>query len=536
MREIPPLRTLVLRAVGPPTCDPELTFGGVASAAAATKSGTNKSGKRSREESDEHAKTSSDYVTTNEGGSTKRRRSEETMTLSSRLLRSLRRRPVEGSEVGDPPRTTLESIPLARRPYAGLARPNANDVDLSHPWILVQDPPRRGGGIDDSSGIEKMMVVENGNPAVDCLQMFIDALVESGRTGDSRLGVNFFREWVTAVAGEGGGDDDGGSTKVSSKKRKKKRDRKSRDRDSGGDASSVLRLGTLSLHNLSLASTKTFRSMEKAGVGRHLSVLDISGVHGLTDIILSTTLCSGSFPRIRRLSLKNCRKITGKGVSSLVKLPDLRALDLGGCFNVLPTDVVALAEHHPGTERGTFDEIYASGLGWSDLTLESLLDFAHPHLRGLGVGFAKHLSGSGLVLALSRAGGTLERLAVPFCDSPDDAAMAALGKALPKLACIDLRGCQKVSSLTGMMDGRVSAGVYKGISPGEDDGDNTKVAGKSAGEVRDGGTDGHLFVLARYSGITKNSLEDTLKNHQHGIGECLTCVLDGGGIGEGIRR
>ena len=37
--------------------------------------------------------------------------------------------------------------------------------------------------------------MEHGNPALDCLQSYIDALVELGRMDDGRLGLHFFEEW-----------------------------------------------------------------------------------------------------------------------------------------------------------------------------------------------------------------------------------------------------------------------------------------------------------------------------------------------------
>ncbi len=142
------------------------------------------------------------------------------------------------------------------------------------------------------------------------------------------------------------------------------------------------------------------------------------------------------------------------------------------------------------------------------------------------------MSGPGLVLALNRAAETLDRLAVPFCDGLDDAVLAALGRGLKKLAVLDVRGCGKVTSLTGVMDARVSAGIIR-VEAERDGG------GGDGGDRKDEGQEGkviagHLFVLARYSGITKSSLEETLRlHHQGGV---LTCILDSGGIGGGIRR
>jgi len=377
------------------------------------------------------------------------------------------------------------------------------------PLVAIDDRDGGGGG----GGGGEFLTIENGNHAVECLQQFIDALVESGRAGDTRMGVRFFREWAAAVVGRdvaagwdaaaaaaaappGGGGDAGGGR--SSKKRQK-----------GAPAAAVgiddsAPLGSLSLHNFSNGAMRTFRSMERANVGRCLGTLDVTGVHGLTDAILSNVICGGSFPRLRRLSVKNCRKLTGKGIASLVRLPNLSALDVGGCFNVHPDDVVSLVRGHPSTRRGGFEEVYASGLGWTDVALEAIVDATAGRLRGLGVGFSPYISGPGLILTLSRLSSTLDHLAVPFCPGMDDAVASALGKKLPRLAVLDIRGCNKVYSLSGMMEGRAGAASAK-----------------------------HLFVLARYSGISINSLEETLRLYES---ETLTCILDGGGTGGGIRR
>eukprot|EP00581_Thalassiosira_minuscula_P017187 CAMPEP_0183721930 /NCGR_PEP_ID=MMETSP0737-20130205/14041_1 /TAXON_ID=385413 /ORGANISM="Thalassiosira miniscula, Strain CCMP1093" /LENGTH=531 /DNA_ID=CAMNT_0025951999 /DNA_START=40 /DNA_END=1635 /DNA_ORIENTATION=- len=531
MREIPSLRVLALRAVGPKNCDPEITFGGPrarrnaevddendangdanvnASAAAEQKSSSSSSSsplkdkKRHREK--ERRRLSSLCLPLDEP------------TLTSRLLRSLR---------------DLSGRP--QRPYSGPGRPNANDVDIAHPWILAVYPPRESvnnaplltaptttedndNDATTTNEEREFLAIENSNHAVECMQQFIDALVESGRAGDTRMGAHFFREWVAAITGMDARAISSIAKMSSSSServpRKKKRQKSSSSSSSSSTPSTAivvdesLPLGSLSLHNFAAGSTQTFRSMQKANVGCCLGTLDLSGVHGLTDSILSDVICnSGSFPRIRRLSVKNCRKLTGKGIASLVKLTKLAAFDVGGCFNIHPADVTSLVRNHPSTKKGRLVEIYASGLGWTDVALEEIVDATAGRLRGLGVGFSPYISGPGLILTLGKLASTLSRLAVPFCTGMDDAAAAALGRTLPNLAVLDIRGCNKVYSLSAMMEGRVG---------------NSESNGASAG---------HLFVLGRYSGISNNSLEETMR-----LFDGLTCVLDGGGIGEGIRR
>jgi len=426
-------------------------------------------------------------------------------TMTSRLLRSLR------------------DSTLPQQPFDGPSRPNANDVDIAHPWIMAVYPPREPPSNaplmittnattttiedenDDDTNHEtttttEFLAIEHSNRAVECIQELIEAFVESGRAGDSRMGVHFFREWVSAAIGH-----DAATAAITAKKDGKDRQRsssKKRQKKKRSMTNESLPLGSLSLHNFAAGSILTFGAMERANVGCCLGTLDVSGVHGLTDDILTDVICNGSFPRLRRLSVKNCRKLTGKGIASLSKLTKLTALDLGGCFNIHPNDVVSLVQSHPSTKKGRFTELYASGLGWTDVALEEIVDLTEGNLRGLGVGFSPYISGPGLSLILPRLASTLDRLAVPFCPGMDDAAAVALGSTLPNLAVLDIRGCNKVSSLSGIMDQR-----------------------------SEGATAGHLFVLARYSGISNNSLEETMRLY-----DGLTCILDGGGVGEGIRR
>ncbi|KAL7537251.1 hypothetical protein ACHAXR_010983 [Thalassiosira sp. AJA248-18] len=481
MRDIPSLRILALRAVGPKGCDPEFSFGGVRA-----RVGADGDSDSDNDVDNVKQNTATSLKSNKKGGEKNTSMPPAKPTVTSCLLRSLR------------------DSTLPQQPYSG-PKPNANDVDISHPWAVAIYPPRESVNNAPLNEAEnefgnptEFFTLENtSNHAVVCLQLYIDALVESGRAGDRRMGIHFFREWVTAITGQEATAVVPRKKGGSSKKRKIT------------IVNESLPLGSLSLHNFAAGSIHTFRSMERANVGSCLGTLDISGVHGLTDSILTNIICcSGSFPRLRRLSVKNCRKLTGKGIASLTKLTKLCAFDVGGCFNVHPNDIVSLVQSHPSTKRGMLTEIYASGLGWTDVALEQIVDATTGHLRGLGVGFSPYISGPAFILTLSKLASTLDRLSIPFCPGMDDAAAAALCKKLPKLAVLDIRGCNKVYSLSAIMEGRV-------------------LAGNGAEKAR------HLFVLARYSGISNNSLEETMRLYDS---ESLTCILDGGGIGGGVRR
>lgn len=192
-------------------------------------------------------------------------------------------------------------------------RANANDLDINHPFIATRD-----------------RFPEFGNPALDCLQSYLDSLVELGRLDDSRLGVNFWKEWKRNVVD-------------SSRKRKR------------SDAPIV---GSLSLHN-SLISEDTVEAMIKSGMGASVGVLDLTGVQTLTDDLVSDLL--STMPNLQRLSLKNCRRLTGVSLQAVAtNLQSLSSLDIGGSYNITTAE---LLEVLPSMQN--LDEIYAGGLGWT---------------------------------------------------------------------------------------------------------------------------------------------------------------------------
>lgn len=340
-----------------------------------------------------------------------------------------------------------------------LRRANANEVDLNHPFIALSD-----------------MFPEFGNPALDCLQSFIDSLVESGRFDDKRLGLNFWNEWsrnVTATVPVAAG-----------KKRKRQ---------------STVSLSAVSLYN-SCIGERTIDAMVKSGVGQHIGVLDLTGISSLTDD--SVTKLLSTTPNLRRLSLKNCRRISGKALKAVAEqTAGLACLDIGGSYNISTLDVLTSVPDFPQLE-----ELYASGLGWTDASLEQLTK--DRSWKGLGIGFSITVTAAGIRQALG-AQHDLRRLSLAFCEQAVDGGLLGfLGRALTKLTVLDIRGNQNVSSMTNWFDGRAAV---EGVETQE------------------------LFVLARYSNIGKTSAEETKRIHPLHAAN-LVCVVDGGGTGKGIRR
>jgi hypothetical protein len=490
MREIPKLQILCLRAIGPHSCSFEDAF----------------------------AKTSSGEPST-----------------ASRLLRSFHQRPVEGS----PPApelalleeqqcktnttTTLPaqqsstassilSIALKRTPCIGAGsarRDQSNEIDLNHPIIGCKAPNGN------------MLVMQYGNVALDCLQSYIDSLVEMGRMDDSRLGLHYFQEWKTNVILASGQSleehqEQEQAAAAAAVKKETASTRKRRRSNANANASTLVAdveppsqstatavavpvpVGSLSFHNCTMAD-ETIDAMLTSQVGRHIGVLDLTGMQSLNDEMFCKLL--PTCPNITRLSIKNCRRLTPKSLQVVGTLSKLQCLDVGGSYNVTPQDLLDIIPLLPD-----LTELHASGLAWTNNLVGEL--GAMREWTGLSLGFTHFLTATPLKDALQQSASTLKLLALPFCEAlADNALMGVLGRNFPNLECLDLRGNPNLSSLTGWYDGRASAGLK--AQP--------------------------LLVLARYTGVSKQNVEETKRIHPHEATH-LVCVLDGGGVGSGIRR
>jgi hypothetical protein len=454
-REIPPLHVLCLRAVGSHACSAEDSF----------------------------CKTTDKHLST-----------------ASRLLRSFHQRPTLSKEASIPPALAPESsssdgdntntsnslvqIPLKRTPCIGQGsarRNQANEVDLNHPIIACSTTPGEIGGGE--------LIMEFGNPALDCLQAYIDSLVELGRMDDSRLGQHFFTEWKANVLLAEGKELDATSS------------RKSRRRSltQATPSDEPVPLGSLSLFNCTIFD-ETIDAMVDSNMGENLAVLDMTGIQGLSDEMLVKLL--PNCPNLQRLSIKNCRRLTKVSVDIIgTHLKKLRFLDIGGSFNVKPQDLLDVIPGLPDIV-----ELHASGLAWSNPLVQELC-YMRPW-TGLSLGFTQFVTAAGLKEGLLQVADTLTSLALPFCESMvDNALLGVLGRNLPNIVSLDLRGNGALNSLSAWYDGKASASL-KGSA---------------------------LLVLARYSSITKQSVEDTKRIHPVEAAQ-LTCVLDGDGVGIGIRR
>ena len=456
MREIPDLQILCLRVVGSHSSSTEKTFA------------------------------------TNENGET---------SLASRLLRSFHFRGKESIENTADNLRTIQNIPIPARPCIGPGssrRMNANEVDMNHPFIGCREPR------DDPNNIRfQPLIMQYGNAALDCLQSYIDTLVDLGRMDDGRLGLNFFQEWKANVQHISPPSD---STAIPNNSTPIKAISSKKRRRSGGnnfsDAQQLpVSLGSLSLHNCTIAD-ETFSCMVKSGMCRHLAVLDLTGLRGLTDKL--ATMIFEVSPNIERLSLKNCRKITGKTTVQIILLKKLKSLDVGGCFNVSSSDVLNVIPSLPELK-----ELHASGILWNDESLQALVN-VRDDWRGLSLGFSNNISQPVLRESLMQLGDSLRSLALPFCENVvDNALLGVLGRNMPVLQFLDLRGYGSLNTITGFYDGRTSA-------------DLPVLA---------------LTVVGRYSSISEASVEETRRVHPlHAAGNLLTVYLDEKGMGAAISH
>ena len=447
MREIPSLVTLCLRNVGGKSCSAEDTF-------AKSKDGS--------------------------------------ISTASKLLRSFYARTGDGGHSDQ--EESIHSIPISRTPAIGegsARRKQANDVDLNHPWVAVIDNTSSNGNDDD----DEVLVAEYNTPALDVLQCYIDSLVELSRMDDSRLGLHFFQEWKACVQAkleynqnghvQNQENNNNNSNNKSNKKRK------------------VIALGSLSLYN-TILQEETVQAMVESQMTEHLAVLDLTGVQPLTDSLLSDIVTRA--PHLQRLSVKNCRRLTAASLECLGEHAlQLTALDVGGAYNMKPTQVIELVAALP-----KLVELHASGLLWTDATLQDLSTLRSWRALSLGFLIPNHVSSNGLKQALINQTNSLQSLALPFCEHLVDAALlGVLGRHLPLILCLDLRGNSQLNSLAGWYDGRAT--IQPTVPPQP------------------------LFVLGRYSGISKNAIEDARRIHPVQAMD-LTCCLDSDGVGKGIRR
>ena len=501
MREIPSLHTLCLRSIGSHSCSAEDTF-------ASTSRRPSKKGSKGEEDKTDNSNEHNHHPP----------------CTASRLLRSFHQRKcttlplylaldkVTAPETMDD--NSIAHIPLARMPCIGpgsARRVQANEVDLHHPFIGCRLHVLDGTSSKTVENQDPLLYMVHGNAALDCLQSYIDSLVEMGRMDDGRLGRHFFEEWkANVIIADGGDTVPGGNDPeleeeqaTPSKRRRTTKNNSSTQSDTDDKKTP---LGALSLHNCTIGD-ETFEHMVDADIGPYLAILDFTGVRGLTDDLMGRLLpkCTN----LQAISLKNCRRITSLTLDLLGKhQKKLEMLDVGGATNMTAYQVLDVLSSKP-KKLPNLNELHASGLGWSDESMSELVSLEGREWKSLSLSFSlDRLTHTGLRQNLVQVASTLKSLALAFCEGlVDNAAMGLLGRNLPHVVSLDVRGNPQLSTLTGWYDGRVSADLP--VQP--------------------------LTVLARYTSLSEASIEETKRVHPLEANDLLV-IMDGGGMGAGITR
>jgi hypothetical protein len=340
---------------------------------------------------------------------------------------------------------------------------------------------------NDTTDTGGVLYAEYNTPALDVLQAYVDSLVELSRMDDNRLGLHFFQEWKALVEAKRSSPEQqqrqNGQPSSSTKKRKLQSPTPTKPPP----------VGSLSLYN-TIIHQETIGAMVESKMTYHLAVLDMTGVQTLTDELFQPILTHA--PYLQRLSVKNCRRLTRPTLECLSDhCPQLTSLDIGGAYNFKVQDVLEMI-----ASMSYLVELHASGLLWNDATLLDLCQIRSWRALSLGFLLAPHVSSDGLKHALiTTQSKSLQSLALPFCEHLVDAALlGVLGRHLPHVITLDVRGNSALNSLTGWYDGRATIGM-------QDNDDNTSKFGGIKPQP--------LFVLGRFSNISKSSVEDTKRIH-----------------------
>jgi hypothetical protein len=322
---------------------------------------------------------------------------------------------------------------------------------------------------------------------------------------------------------------------------------------------------SLSLHNCEVL-TETTSNLLTSRILEHIHALDLTGLQTLTDARLLPVLKSAGL-QLERLSVKNCRRLTDESIHNVcASCPNLKAIDFGGDYNLRPRTILdALSVKISRRGRGIFTsqalphlvELHAGGIGptggWTDDLMPEL--FALRGWKALSIGFSPYLTFAGWKEALlsvehkhkeeqqqeiniNETGGgeddvsnnnnktnnmcqTLQSLGIGFCEQQlvDNAWLGLVGRHLPNLRALDVRGNHHLQTMTSWYDGRATISNINSSNS-----NNPRVHPKQS-----------LVVLARYSGISSNSVEETKRIYPLAATP-LRVVTESEGIGWGILR
>ena len=88
--------------------------------------------------------------------------------------------------------------------------------------------------------------------------------------------------------------------------------------------------------------TETLNNILSSNVLKHIYTLDLTGLQTLTDDMLLSVVKETGL-QLRRLSVKNCRRLTDITIHSLCNhSSNLESIDIGGDYNIKPRTIIDL--------------------------------------------------------------------------------------------------------------------------------------------------------------------------------------------------
>ncbi|CAH0365329.1 unnamed protein product [Pelagomonas calceolata] len=200
-----------------------------------------------------------------------------------------------------------------------------------------------------------------------------------------------------------------------------------------------LRVDTLSLAACRARAPFLMLAQAQAKTSETLSCLDLGSCLQLDDAALAIIVdaCAAT---LRRLNLRDCRKLTDSAFTSLQAARVLEDVDVGGNFNMsikgASTYVSSTAKRKSTDDQRCLSGIAVGGLGCDDAFL-TVLAKKVPSLRVFGGSYG-HFSSSGFVAACA----SLQHLSdvrVQWTEFFDDACLDALCQVGP-IRCLDCLG------------------------------------------------------------------------------------------------
>lgn len=172
-----------------------------------------------------------------------------------------------------------------------------------------------------------------------------------------------------------------------------------------------------------------------------LEVLDLSGVHLLTDLSL-VAIGSGSCPNLRELYLNGCTMISGVGIQQVTEgCPSLSSLDIGYCYRILNkgTSFVG-ASAFPKT----LTELTLHGVQMSeDLLIEVLNQL--PYVKVLTLCGLRSVDDDTLNQICLAVGRTLTSLDLSGCTVLTDAGLSAISKHCQVIESLKVSFCPNIT-------------------------------------------------------------------------------------------